>query len=72
MVSSLYSEFPGGQTSRKVAFFLPGQNFFLLEHIGRLLTIRKVLRHDDKSLRGHRSHLRVPLDLPEAAASITS
>ena len=28
MVSSLYSEFPGGQTLRKVLFFLQGRYFF--------------------------------------------
>ena len=32
MVSSGYSESPGGQTSRKVVFFLYGQVFFIQEH----------------------------------------
>ena len=75
MVSSGYSDSQNVDlwtNLTKSRIFSTRPDFFLLEHIGRLLTIRKVLRHDDKSLGGHRSHLRVPLDLPEAAASITS
>ena len=69
MVSSRYSDFSNVDfrtNLTKSGFFSTRLAFFLLEHSGRSLTIRKVLWHDNESPRGRGRPLGVILELSDS------